>query len=194
MAWEWVSPVATSTGTLVVGIAGIVATYKAGNRQQETALSVAKQQAEAQASAAREERQQRRLEEAYTDLLITLSHVDDWLHRVYPLITENKEQYTMPSMPEIPNRIEREAVLTAYWSPQIQRLHTDWRQAVAELRHTGMDIEYIQKQEELGRESGLNKAEILKSLPKQKEAVREADQAIRSQVRLELMGQSDGNL
>jgi len=43
--------------TVVVGLAGIFATYKADNRQQDTALAVTKQQSEAQVAIAREERQ-----------------------------------------------------------------------------------------------------------------------------------------
>ena len=73
MAWEWVQPVATSTGTAIVGVAGIVATLKAGNRQAKVAIDVARQQGDAQVATAREERQQRRLEASYMELLTALS-------------------------------------------------------------------------------------------------------------------------
>ncbi|MCR3740247.1 hypothetical protein BS35_002802 [Actinomadura glauciflava] len=194
VAWEWVSPVATSVGGFGIGLAGIVATYKAGNRQQETALAVAKQQADNQLAVAREERQQRRLETAYTDLLVMLSHVNEWLLRVYPMMTATKEEFTMPSMPEIPNRIEAEAALTAYWSPAIRRLMDDWREAVLKVQRAGIEIAAGRESEERGRGTDIDYWELLRDLPDQKEYVRIADERIREQVRLELIAQSDGNL
>jgi hypothetical protein len=68
MAWEWVAPVAGSVATVVIGVTGIVTTYRAGNRQQDTALMVGRQQVDAQVAVSREERQQRRLEEAYLEM------------------------------------------------------------------------------------------------------------------------------
>jgi hypothetical protein len=73
MAWEWVTPVAAGTVTVIATVTGIVATYKSGNRQQQTALAVVQQQADSQVSIAREERQQRRLEEAYLGMLAALN-------------------------------------------------------------------------------------------------------------------------
>ncbi|GAA2278366.1 hypothetical protein GCM10010402_38740 [Actinomadura luteofluorescens] len=185
---------ATSVGGFGIGLAGIVATYKAGNRQQETALAVAKQQADNQLAVAREERQQRRLETAYTDLLVMLSHVNEWLLRVYPMMTATKEEFTMPSMPEIPNRIEAEAALTAYWSPAIRRLMDDWREAVLKVQRAGIEIAAGRESEERGRGTDIDYWELLRDLPDQKEYVRIADERIREQVRLELIAQSDGNL
>lgn len=84
MAWEWVAPVAGSMATVIVGVAGIVATYKAGNRQQATALAVAVagQQADAQVATAPEERQQRRLEEAYLEMLSVVTNIRYWAFTV----------------------------------------------------------------------------------------------------------------
>jgi hypothetical protein len=33
MAWEWVAPAVTGAATAIVGVSGILATYKAGARQ-----------------------------------------------------------------------------------------------------------------------------------------------------------------
>lgn len=58
----------TLSGT-VLGLGGIYATLRAGKRQQETNVEVARVQAETQARLAREEREQRRLEASYADLM-----------------------------------------------------------------------------------------------------------------------------
>jgi hypothetical protein len=78
MALEWVAPVAALVATVAVGVTGIVATYKAGARQQHTALAITQQQADSQAAIAREERQQRRLEEAYLGMLAGLTGIYYW--------------------------------------------------------------------------------------------------------------------
>lgn len=193
MAWEWVQPVATSVATLGAGVAGIVATYKAGARQQETALTVARQQAEAQLSTAHEERHQRRLELAYTELLMTLSHVYDWVLKVYPMMTQTAEEYTMPLMPELPDRIKAEAIMTAYWSAEVEQLLDDWREAVIKVRDAGIGIGLARTTEEHGQESGIDQWDLVRDLPRRKESVWLADQRVRKQVRFELLARSDSN-
>lgn len=86
MAWEWVAPVAAASGTAIVGGTGIIVTPRVGRRQQTTALAVAQQQADAQVAVAREERQQRRLEAAYLELLKAVTKIHYWAFTVYPLM------------------------------------------------------------------------------------------------------------
>ncbi|MFD5341538.1 hypothetical protein [Streptomyces hawaiiensis] len=69
---DWGSLIGAGS-TAVVGIAGIVAAYKAGSRQQEATLQVARLQVESQERLVREERHQARLEKAYMPLLQYLS-------------------------------------------------------------------------------------------------------------------------
>jgi hypothetical protein len=108
MAWEWVAPTASTTAAIVVGVTGIVATYRAGSRQQATALAVTGQQVDAQVAVAREERQQRRLEEAYLELLAVVTTIRYWVFTVYPEITQTPEQYTMPPIPQPPDAPRKE--------------------------------------------------------------------------------------
>jgi hypothetical protein len=75
MSWDWVAP----TGTAVVGLAGITATYLSGKRQVSSARELANDQVTAAATARREERNQRRIEAAYPALLDVLSEGADWL-------------------------------------------------------------------------------------------------------------------
>ena len=62
MTWEWLA-------SSVVALAGIAAGVLAAYRQQQTSLAVVREQTDVQVAVAREERQQRRIEEAYLDML-----------------------------------------------------------------------------------------------------------------------------
>jgi hypothetical protein len=193
MAWEWVTPVAGGAVAAVAAVAGIVATYKSGNRQQQTALAVAQQQADSQVAIAREERQQRRLEEAYLGMLAALTSIYYWAQAVYPFMTNTPEQFTMPPLPEMADNEKKEALWTAYWSPRIEQLMGEWQIAVRALQHAGLVIGMARSFEGKGRESGLNSPEWLLKLPDLKQAIFDVDKRIRNQVRLELLGQHDGH-
>jgi hypothetical protein len=193
MAWEWVAPVAGSAATAIVGVAGIVATYWAGGRQQETALAVARQQANLQVAVAREERQQRRLEEAYLELLSAVAMIHYWVFTVYPIITHKPEDYTMPPVPEMPDYGQKEAMWTAYWSPRVEQLVKEWEAAVRELQNAGIALNIAHSTGKKGQESGIDQPALLKELPDRKNKVFEADKRIREQIRLELLGKNDGH-
>ena len=193
MTWEWVAPLAGSVATVAVGVTGIVATYKAGSRQQETALKVAQQQADSQVAVAREERQQRRLEEAYLEMLAALTAVSYWVFTVYPVFTSTPEEFTMPPMPKLPDAERKEALWSAYWSPQVERLMKEWESAVRQLQQTGMTIGIGRSDVQFRQEPGIDMQAALLELPERKQKVIEADRRIREQVRLELLGKSDGH-
>jgi len=193
MAWEWVAPTASAAAAVVVGVAGIVATYKAGNRQQDVALTVARQQGDAQVAVAREERQQRRLETAYLELLVAITKVRYWVFTVYPLLTYTPDQYTMPPLPELPDSDQKEALWTAYWSPRVKQLIEQWDKAVRHLQSAGFGIAAARETEGSGQPSGIDVHTLHLELPDRKQKVIEMDDRIREQVRLELLGQHDGH-
>jgi hypothetical protein len=193
VAWEWVAPTATAAASIAVGVTGIIATYRAGSRQQTTALAVAQQQADAQVAVAREERQQRRLEEAYLEMLSALTSIYYWVFTVYPELTETPEQYTMPPLPELSDNARKEALWTAYWSPRVEQLMGEWQVTVRRLQSVGMRIGLARSTEQSGQRSGIDMAALLVELPNRKREVIDADRRIREQVRLELLGKHDGH-
>jgi hypothetical protein len=193
VTWEWVSPVAGAVGTVTVGVAGIFATYKAGSRQQNTALEVVRLQAETQVAVAREERQQRRLEEAYLEMLAAITNIHYWVFTVYPVFTQSAEQFTMPPLPELPDSASKEALWTAYWSPRVEQLMRDWEASVRKLRSTGMRIGIGRSTEQSGQVSGIDVPALLLELQEQKREVIDADRRVREQVRSGLLGQHDGH-
>jgi hypothetical protein len=159
-----------------------------------TALAVARQSTNAQVGIAREERQQRRLEAAYQELLVFLSHRYAWVLTVYPLWSA-EGGYTMPPMPELPDKAKSEALLTAYWSPRVQQLMGPWQAALSAVHDAGMVISMEKAAEDRGQESSLagQAAEARKNLDGFRSDVWDADVRIREQVRLELLGHHDGS-
>jgi hypothetical protein len=186
MTWDWV-------GTLVVGVAGIIATYMAGARQQKTALAVVRQQIDAQVAVAREERQQKRFEEAYLELLSALTLVHYWVFTVYPPMTNKPEGYTMQPLPELPDSAQKEALWTAYWSPRVEQLMKEWESTVRQLQSAGMEISLGLRTEKSGQRSSIDLQSLQLHLPALKEKVIQADRRIREQVRLELLGKHEGH-
>jgi hypothetical protein len=193
MAWEWVAPTASATAAIAVGVTGIIATYRAGSRQQATALAVARQQVDAQVAVAREERQQRRLEEAYLEMLAAITSIQYWVFTVYPMMAQTPEQYTMPPLPELADNARKEALWTAYWSPRIEQLMEEWESAVRQVQSAGVGIDGALSTEKRGQKSGIDLSSLLLELPGRKRKVAEADKRVRQQVRLELLGKHDGH-
>lgn len=178
VSWSWIA-------TAIVGVAGVISTYLAGARQQRATLEVATQHIEASAEAAREERRQRRIESAYTDMLTALRRVYYWVFTVYPLLVQTPEQYTMPPLPEPADPAASEALWGTYWSPRVEQLMDQWELAVRELRQGGWAVGSA-------RPGSIDEVEAKNKLPELKQAVVDAFKAVRSQVGLELRGESDG--
>lgn len=141
MAWEWVAP----TGTALVGVSGIVATYLAGRRQASTALTATReqigaslalgqQQMQGQLALAREERRQRRAEAAYLELLRALNDGQRWAAEVEDYAYDDNRGKQQPRETELVADINEHATLNAVWSPDVQALVMQWRKAVTRVR------------------------------------------------------------
>jgi hypothetical protein len=107
-------------------------------------------------------------------------------------MTNTVEQFTMPPLPELVDNEKKEALWTAYWSPCVEQLMTEWRIAVGALQHAGLIIGMARSFEESGRGSRFNSGDWLSKLPELKQAIFDADKRIRDQVRSELLGKHDG--
>jgi hypothetical protein len=180
--------------TLLLGLGGIAGTLFAGFRQTDTAIRVAKLSIDGQLAGAREERQQRRLEAAYTELLIRLTVVRDWANAVYPMWTSTAGEYTMPPLPPASDKERTEAIVTATWSPRVQELMHRWDTVVGKIKRTGETITLGLRAESTGRESSLDSADHLARLPELRQELNRADRAIRQQVSRELRGEDDGHI
>ncbi len=116
-----------------------------------------------------------------------------WVSTVYPFMPSTPEQFTMPPMPDLPDTARIEATWTAYWSPRVRQLMQAWEAAVRGLQVSGMSIGFGRDREGKRQQPGIDVPGLLKELPAVKQAVRDADNLIREQVRLELLGLHDGH-
>ncbi|MEU4284852.1 hypothetical protein [Nocardiopsis dassonvillei] len=181
MAWEWVAPVATS----IVALGGIASAFFSNKENQKTTRLVSEEQIKADFNKTKEERRQRRLEEAYIHLVTILAERTPWVDKVYPIFTNTPEEYTMPPLEEPEDFLKKEAYITAYWSPEVRDLVQDWNKCLREVRHAGFEVGDFK---EYGRESGVKLSEARKKLDEAKNKTWEADRRIRERVRDELMG------
>jgi hypothetical protein len=189
MAWEWVGDAATG----VVAVAGIAATYWSGKRQQDTALKVARLNIDAQLASEREERHQRRIENAYDKLLVRLSEVRQWALSVYPLMTSTPEEFTMPEMPAPGAGAQHEAAVTAIWSPRVQQLVSQFDAHLRDIIRAGWAITEARRTESTGRESGIDSRREHLELQRLKQALYATDAVVRQQIAAELRGEHDGH-
>lgn len=192
MDYAWVGWLSSG----LVGLGGLFVAWKAGDRQQRTALAVAEKQIEGQREAADRERRQRLLEVSYLELLRDLAGVYQWAYRVYPRRTMTAEKWTMPPVPNLPGSSRTDAVLTAYWSATVRALMGEWRKAVLKIVVAGLVITRDREDpvddsawgglrpppvdaEQAEQERRLN--EVLRP------AILAADEAVRAQIRRELL-------
>jgi hypothetical protein len=112
----------------VVGVTGIVATYRAGRRQQVTALEVARMQIESHERMAREERHQKRLEKAYESLLKELGQPPGLLHLESHGSSLSKDAAEVAKwLDGVPPRTDGVVVLAACHSARVANLHESWK-------------------------------------------------------------------
>jgi hypothetical protein len=181
MAWEWVSPAATGTVALGVGVTGIVATYKAVQAQIK-----------GQVDLAREERKQRRLEVAYTELQLEISETYQWARSVHPMYQQGTEEYAVPPLP--PSSAQRQAVILSAWSPRVQQLMETWRQAVNNVVGAGVKLEAALTAERTGWTSELTVPDARQAIWTRIEELYRIDLSIIEQVWSELQGEHHGHV
>lgn len=124
---EWVPVAVGASSGVVVGIAGVIATYKAGKRQADTSVAVAERQVRAAADASREERNQRRLEAAYPPLLDVLTQGHEWIWKLESYVSTGSDE--RPCMPEAVRDLRNHGAISSVWSPQVAALVNVWSRA-----------------------------------------------------------------
>ena len=69
----------------------------------------------------------------------------------------------------------------------------EWESAVRQLQNAGIGIGIARSTEKGGQQSGIDQWTLIMELPDWRRKVVEADERIREQVRLELLGKHDGH-
>jgi hypothetical protein len=165
MAWEWVGP----TATAAVGTAGIVFTWLTGKQARDDARA-----------AAREAREQQRLENAYVGLLDMAERAGQWVQMVYPIVDTGQP---LPEFPQYPEQAHTEALVKSFGSGELRALMEAWRDVVKETAATSGLIQWIEADPVRNRDIEENPRLKLEELRRQE---REARDALSDQVTVEL--------
>ncbi|MBO4140164.1 hypothetical protein J5U46_08420 [Micromonospora tulbaghiae] len=142
MAWDWVVPVATSGFGALVGISGIVASFKTSERSRQHAenlaeerhwheLELAKQKSEHDLRLAREQRRQERQAVAYVEILKEVQRVSFWANASHPDGAMEKDD--APKHLHLVTDSAADALLRTYGSDEVIGLFDTWRTRVQEI-------------------------------------------------------------
>jgi hypothetical protein len=133
-----VAPVATSTVAVVVGVAGIRGTLLGARRQVDGQITIA-----------REERQQRRLEAAYAELLGNLIACEDYANQVFAVTISGKPPHEVEAPPGFSHSLGGDGSLGVYWSPRVRQLVGEMRAKIRELSKVLMQYHLTARDPEL---------------------------------------------
>lgn len=173
-----------------VGLAGVLASYRAARLQASTALQLGRAQLQHQADMVREERHQRRVESTYGDLLHHIEKrgvVAEFVHVKTDYIEiENAESWVTP------DEITRTSFL---WSDEVLDLHKAL--CAAELKMIAKAMEYHQALGQFGGKQLAAPSEVTKlraMLAAEQTEVEQASKRLVARIRSELTGVPAGTV
>ena len=124
MAWEWVAPVSSASGAVIVGGIGIYSTLK-----------LARLNATHTDKVARENRVQQRLADAYVKVLSLAEQEGQWIAATTYNCSRDKgdlwesQEFREAPKPAITDRSSAAALLAAFGSAAVLAQHSAWRAA-----------------------------------------------------------------
>ena len=133
---------------------------------------------------AREALGQERLDRAYTELGIYLSHMAEWARSVHPFVGPVPAPDPMPDQ----DRWRIEALVTNHGSPEVRRLLDRWGEQRLKIQHADMVITMAEQSQSTGLNEQARQERL--ALEDSRKAMYEAATAIRDQMRKELAGQA----
>jgi hypothetical protein len=169
VAWEWLGWVVTGG----VGIAGIWGTR-----------SGARQQVDGQIKIAREERQQRRIEAAYTELLGNLIACEDYANKVFFATMAGQPPLGVEMPPGFSSSLGGDGSLAVYWSPRVRQLVGEMRNQIRELHK--LLVRYHRTARDAGATSEDQVLAMINAAAPKAEAAQRAIVAVRDQMSAEL--------
>ena len=138
---------------------------------------------------AREALGQERLDRAYTEVGIYLSHYGDWARSVQPRIGPVPAPDPMPQE----ERWRIETLVTNYGSPEVQRLLDRWGEQAQKIDNADAVIRLAERSRDPGKLAEDADRER-QALEEYRRAMHEADKAIRDRMWAELRGQAQPEL
>jgi hypothetical protein len=131
-------------------------------------------------------RRQERLERAYLELLSYLSYHAEWARAMRPFMGPVKKPDPLP--PEDVRRVE--ALVDAYGSPKVRGLLDEWRDYVGHLADADVTIAMVERSPNPSKDLDDDAMNEHRRIPSYRQAIFDAAEAIREQVRRELAGEA----
>jgi hypothetical protein len=137
-----------------------------------------------------EVRRQERLREAYIELLKYLSHHAEWAVSLQPL----PRPFPTP-IPKAPDPMPRAevhrvtALVEAYGSPEVRKLLNGWREWAEKLSEADEIVSDALERRQPGQELDAEARDEHVAMPPYREAMLQAEEAIKERVRQELAGE-----
>jgi hypothetical protein len=134
---------------------------------------------------AREARRQERLAQTYIELLTYLSRYLDWSRSVRPMLGP----VPAPDPPPSQERWRIEALVMAYGSQKVRRLLDEWGECATKIDDADAMLRLLEQSKNPSKEFEDKAMGEHRALPEYKQAMFEADKAIRYRVYRELAGE-----
>jgi hypothetical protein len=156
-------------------------------------LHATTKQIDGQKDAAREERQEKRLEASYQELLVKVGQADEWAYDLMMKFHPVRLNEPYPSRPDIfVKSLAAQGILSVYWSPRVKQLVETMRghiqQAYSFYLRNHVAVESLRNQQ--GSEEDLQA--LLLGFVAEKNAISAVDVQIREQISAELNHKHDG--
>ena len=178
MAWEWAGYVTTG----VVGVAGIWGTLHGTTRQID-----------AQREQARDERQEKRLEASYYEMLAKVGEADDWTYRLL-LGWGAKSEEPFVVRPDIfVKTIGALGVLSVHWSNRIRELIEELREHIDTAYKAWLRNQLAIENRQNGQDDDADMVALYERFTTAKDAISALTHTIRDQVDAELTNRHDGH-
>ena len=168
----------TGGGLAVVGglLSGLLTNWLGGKRDQR--------RYEHERAMAVEARRQGRLEQAYIELLDYLAHHAAWAQSVRPFLGAPPAPDPLP----LPDLTRVGALVEAHGSPEVRRLMREWRERAGRIADADATIGMMEKNNNPSQEMENEARRMHLAIGGYRDAMFDAAEAIREQVRQELAG------
>jgi hypothetical protein len=176
----------TTVGTNNLAVISVISSALVGFGGILFAGTNSKQDRAARRALELELRQQNRKAEAYLELLMIVGRIGYWADMVRSVVTTELPS-PPPELPDVPEQIRADALVTAFGSSEIQTTVAAWRRSVNAIAVADRKIAWALKARDHGNASPVTHFDVWNELEASlRPAEREARVAIENRVALEL--------
>ncbi len=174
------------TGAVVSALVANVLGARRDRRRYEHEQAMAREARSHEQVIAREARRQERLQQTYIELLTYLSHYLDWAESVRPMVGSVPAPEPLPPQ----ERWRMAALVAAHGSPEVLELLDRWNERRAKIHNADAMNRLLERSRNPSQQFDDEAMREHSALPGYKQAMLEADKAIRDRVHRELAGET----